>query len=477
VLWLALHCLELPLEVHTGVPATAPAVVAAAGGGREVVVRANAAARSAGVEPGMALSAARVRAPALWALARDAASERARLEALAGACLAWSDSVALEPPTDVLVEIGASLELFGGVAAIQEQVAQRLAASAHTAYQGVAPTPAAARLLARTGGGVVTQARALERALAPLPWRALEPEARTAEQLASWGISTLGACFALPRAGLARRLGPAFVDQLDRLRGRRGEPLARFEPPARFHGTRRLPAETSELDLPLQALEGLMAELEAWLRGRDAGIQRFEIDLYPARGPRSSVCVGLAAPARQAGHLLEVARERLERAELPGSVEAVGLRSHRAVAYRPAGGDLWHDTDTEPPERLLERLRARLGGRAVRGVTLHADHRPERAWSWHAPGAVPAHEPERPAPRPVWLLAEPAMLPVDGHGRPQCDGGLELLDGPERIETGWWDGDDVERDYFVAANPAGTTLWVYRERRVPRLWYVQGVFA
>ncbi len=477
MLWLALHCLELPLEVYTGVTAATPTVVAAAEGGREAVVRGNAAARADGIEAGMAVSAARVRAPALQVLVRAPESERASLRSLACAGFAWTDHVALEPPTDVLLEIGASLELFGGVGAIEQQVGERLHGLGYTAYRGVAPTPAAARLLARTGGGVVTHPDALERTLAPLSWAALEPEARTGERLASWGVATLGECFALPRAGLAQRLGPAFVDHLDRLRGLKGEPLARFEPPSRFHGTRTLPAETSELDLPLQALEGLTGELEAWLRGRDAGIQRFEIDFYPTRGPRHSLCVGLAAPARQAGHLYEVARERLERAELPGAVQAVGLRSHRALAYRPARGDLWHDTDTEPPERLLERLRARLGERAVHGVTLHADHRPERAWAWHAPGAVPAHEPEHPPPRPLWLFAEPAMLPVDGQGRPQCDGGLELVDGPERIETGWWDGDDVERDYFVACNPGGTTLWVYRERRVPRVWYVQGIFA
>ena len=477
MLWLALHCPDLPLEVFAGVSPEAPTAVAADDHGQAPLIACNAAARRAGLEPGTALGAARARLPALRVLARDAEAERVALQGLAGACLAWTDHVGLEPPVDVLLEIGASLHLFGGVDALAGDVAERVAALGYTVRQGIAPTPAAARLLARSGGGAIADPGQVERGLARLPWAALGPDAATAERLAGWGLETLGDCLALPRAGLAQRLGPAFVDHLDRLRGARAEPVPRFEPPARFHGKLALPTESAELALPLAALERLTAGLEAWLRARDAGIQRFAIDLYPPRGPRTSVYVGLATPGREAARLLAVARERLEGIELPAAIAAVGLRSQRPVDYCPQPADLWADPGREPPERLLERLRARLGHAAIQGLGLNADHRPERAWSWADPGAVPAHEPAQPPPRPLWLLPRPAMLTQDARGRPRCDGTLELLEGPERIETGWWDGDDVERDYFVARNPAGMTLWIYRERRVPRTWYVQGLFG
>jgi protein ImuB len=58
--------------------------------------------------------------------------------------------------------------------------------------------------------------------------------------------------------------------------------------------------------------------------------------------------------------------------------------------------------------------------------------------------------------------------------------GLRLLQGPERIESGWWDGRQVQRDYYVAALPDGTRLWVYRDRSdaaaTPR-WFVHGLFG
>ncbi len=55
--------------------------------------------------------------------------------------------------------------------------------------------------------------------------------------------------------------------------------------------------------------------------------------------------------------------------------------------------------------------------------------------------------------------------------------GLQLLEGPERIETGWWDGREVARDYYVARDGSGAEIWVYRERLSPHSWYLHGVFG
>jgi protein ImuB len=86
-------------------------------------------------------------------------------------------------------------------------------------------------------------------------------------------------------------------------------------------------------------------------------------------------------------------------------------------------------------------------------------------------GAAPA-----PGPRPAWLLAAPRALAAR-NGRPWLDGPLELLAGPERIESGWWDGRDVARDYFLARDGCGARFWVFRERRERGGWYLHGVFA
>jgi protein ImuB len=83
----------------------------------------------------------------------------------------------------------------------------------------------------------------------------------------------------------------------------------------------------------------------------------------------------------------------------------------------------------------------------------------------------------------VWLLDAPLAISLpdmqEGH---QNQSGLVLEHGPERIESGWWDGRGVARDYYVARQPRGAShphgakLWVFQERQSKR-WYLHGVFA
>lgn len=479
MLWLALHCPRLALEVFAGAAIDpAPTAVGEDAGGREVLVACNEAARAWGLCAGMGVAEARAQLPALHLLARAPARERELLARSAMWAGNFSDHVGLFPPDGLVLEVGGSLRLFGGLAAIETAVGEELAALGREARVGIAPTPAAARLLARRGGGRVSTPAELETALQAWPCAALDTGDGAAERLSGWGLRTIGEVLRLPRGELARRLGAGFVDRLDRLCGRRPDPVDRFKPPARFAATVPLPAESRELDLPLQALAGLVRELAGFLRARDAAVQRLRVQLHARSGPGAELDVGLAVPGRDAEHLLALVRERLERGPPAAPVTAVSLYAPRLLDHAPPPADLWQDAQRhEPPERLLERLRARLGEAAVRGLSLTADHRPERAWHWQAPGKVPAHEPARPPPRPLWLLPQPAALALDEWRHPRFEGPLELLDGPERIETGWWDGDDIERDYFVARNPRGMTLWVYRERRVPRTWFLHGLFG
>ncbi|HQR12758.1 MAG TPA: DNA polymerase Y family protein, partial [Casimicrobiaceae bacterium] len=78
-------------------------------------------------------------------------------------------------------------------------------------------------------------------------------------------------------------------------------------------------------------------------------------------------------------------------------------------------------------------------------------------------------------PRPLWLLAEPQPLAHLFEKTPWI-----LRDGPERIESGWWDGADVRRDYFIAESPEGELQWIYRDHRYgieDGEWFLHGVFA
>ena len=53
---------------------------------------------------------------------------------------------------------------------------------------------------------------------------------------------------------------------------------------------------------------------------------------------------------------------------------------------------------------------------------------------------------------------------------------LTLEGSRERIESGWWDGRDIARDYFIARNRRGECFWIYRELAT-QSWWLHGVFG
>jgi protein ImuB len=157
-------------------------------------------------------------------------------------------------------------------------------------------------------------------------------------------------------------------------------------------------------------------------------------------------------------------RETLGRTRLEARVHTIVLRAPLVLPLSASSADLFQKTREADGDLLLERLRIRLGKDAVYGIDTAADHRPERAWRPcpEQGGAATANR-----HRPLWLLPKPL----------HChDGRLKLTAGPERIESGWWDGGDVTRDYYVAEDRNGAQLWVYCDR-VSGEWYVHGVFA
>jgi protein ImuB len=78
-------------------------------------------------------------------------------------------------------------------------------------------------------------------------------------------------------------------------------------------------------------------------------------------------------------------------------------------------------------------------------------------------------------PRPGWLLNTPQAL-IERHGAPFYRTTLTLVAGPERVEAGWWDGQGVARDYYIAADARSHWYWLFRERATGD-WFLHGFFG
>jgi len=511
MLWACLFLSALPVDVFTRgrSPADAAKPFAVTTGGRTPrIIGANAAARDAGVHPSQLVSASLAFSPDLVLRERDPGAESAALEAVASWATQFTPAIALAPPSAMLAEIGGSLRLFGGLTALTARLAQGAHDLGYAAQWAFAPTSAAALLFAhaQTGraGSELCFPRAWLDALASLPLSLAEADPAAVATLKAAGIATFGQAFALPRAALARRVGEDFVGLLDRVRGLVPDLRPPFVPPPRYAGKLDLPAPVATADALVFAVNRLVFELAGWLTGRGLGVTEMSLALAHERyagiatGVSATIAsFALAAPAASPAHLIAVLRERLARVVLPAPVEAITLTT---VATAPLAGrslGLLPGDEAAATVPLLDRLRARLGEAAVTLVTPHSEHRPERAWREtrieHEKGTAygfaergrgkrkplgpvasgPISNPT--AERPVWLLAEPEPLGHRLEAQPWV-----LRDGPERIESGWWDGADVRRDYFIAENPRGETVWIYRDHRYgidDGEWFLHGVFA
>ena len=498
MLWACLLLPSLPLDVFARSlsPADAARPFAVTTGGHYPrIVAANAAALDAVIAPKQLVSASLVLAPGIVLRDRDPGLERAALAGVATWATQFTPAVSLAPPDAVLAEIGGSLRLFGGLKRLTIELARGAHDLGYSTRLSLAPTPLAALLFARAECSVTAnRPPLLDSALAPLPLAHLDVAPDVLATLAAAGVTTFGQACALPRASLARRVGADFVVTLDRVRGLTPDPRPPFVPPPRYEGRLDLPAPVANVEALTFATNRLVRELAGWLTGRGLGILEMSLTLAHERyvgvkvpgEPATTVRFALAAPAREPSHLLAVLRERLARVTLPASVESIVLASDVTAALASHNLGLLPGDEATVTVPLVDRLRARLGEDAVTLVAPRAEHRPERASGEplrlptgargtmeHATKTLPV--PDSFPPRPIWLLSEPAPLGQVLEAQPWI-----LRDGPERIESGWWDGVDVRRDYFVAESPRGETVWIYRDHRYgidDGEWFMHGVFA
>lgn len=498
--WLGLFFERLSLDVaERGTPVCDVALALC---DRRCVLDANDIARARGIAPGMKRAAAQAIMPSLQLLERDSDAERRTLESVAVWMLQFTPSVSLQSdlvfqtrddalsPCGLLAEVAPSLRYFGGFRALFTRVHDGLRSLGYRVRIGAAPTASAAWLLARHRHAAFASEARLEQRIGELPARLLAHTRAQCELLDSIDVHHVHELLALPRAAIARRLGAALLDEIDRALGRRPEPRRWFEAPLQFDLRIELLAHVEHAEALAFAAQRLLDPMTGWLAARHGAIHAFVLHAEHDEHDDTEIEIRLADPTRDPERLLSLLREKLAATRLPEPAHALRLHCEDVVALPGASDELFPTPVTahESLHRLIERLQARLGPGQVQRLRLAADHRPEAAYRIETVDAptLAAHRTNESAPvpiaslpRPLWLLDRPIAL-AERNNRPWWHSPLRLLAGPERIEGGWWDGTLTQRDYFIAEDDAHTLYWIYRERLgtdARRTWFVQGRFG
>ena len=486
-LWLCVAFPDLPLEAVAAETLQASQSVAVVQqlDGRLRVVAANPAAIAAGVSVGLPVNAALALVPQLIVHARNAHAEAVLLESLVSCCRLITPVVSVASESTLLLEVQGSLALFGGL--------QPLLAVLRREFAGlrlaVASSPVAqASLWLIQAGAEAHLQDVLDSRLRALPVSCLgwpEPLQRKFSRI---GVTTLGDCLRLPRDGFAKRFGVAQLQELDRGFARAPDLRVNVRETEQFDSLLELPIETVDYSRIAVVLELQLNKLAAFLRQQQLVVQRFRISLLQrefmvgegSKNTQTDVEMGLLDAQPAIDGLAELIALRFERIQLTAPVHAVQLQtiacfalSAMPVSSALNAADIFAvDTAAAGVEhvsatglQLIERLRQRLGYQRVYSLALKADYRPERAWKKTEPLSVADSAGSYSiARRPLWLLQQPQALSAPA----------ALAGHPERIQSGWWDSADVQRDYFQWQPRSGQRCWVYRDKAG---WYLHGLFG
>lgn len=474
-------------------------------GGARVVAGCRLAARQ-GVAAGMPLAEAQGllgatrprRRPPVF-LPHDPAEDGEALHKLAVWCQKFSPVVGVEPPDALLLEISGCGHLFGG----EERLARQFSSELHrwrlVVRVAIADTPGAAWGLARYAPGepvILVPPGGVAAALAPLPAAALRLPVSVLELLSELGLDRIGALRSLPREGLTARFGPELVRRLDQALGDVEEPIERVRPTEPLEASHELEQPAGDREWLQEIVRGLLAQVFDRLTDTPLGVQRLELHLRDAAGREWNDVVERLRPSRSTAGWMELIRMRLEQSPWEGEAVHVRLRVLAAAPLELQAPSLLAAGEAVTGGRdlaqLVDRLSCRLGAERVVRPVLRADPQPEYAVEWRSclnqspSGLAPSLDAPGAGllPRPLRLEREPAAVQVTSivpegppvkfiwNGRSRS---VVRWWGPERIETGWWRGRPVRRDYYRVEADCGGWYWLFR--RLDRGdWFLHGQF-
>lgn len=425
-----------------------------------------------------------------WPEAAQAKGAPSELRHLAMAMLRYSPRVACFRNDSVVLEVAASLSLFGGVRQLCRQIRQTAGQLASHIQLGMAPSATGAWLLAgamHTAQRRVLRISSLARRLDGLPVYSLPELLLHRPWLENIGCYRLGELRKLPRQGLQQRSSPALLHALDAAYGHTQETLPWFVAPARFRQTQQLDFHLHQASSLLAATQPLLLALCGWLQSRQEALHDLVLLIHHEKGRQACSPTRVALRFSDATWRLEdfnrILKERLQHCNMQRAAIGLELIADPSHGRAPANDTLFPDPGrhTQDERRLLDLLAARLGSTGIRRPRPLAHHLPEQANTWAAAPTPPSYD-TLPVSvgvraRPFWLLAQAQPLRTHQH-RPVYQGRpLRLVQGPERIETGWYAGAHQRRDYFVAQDPDGARYWIYRERETGENWFLHGLFA
>ena len=407
--------------------------------------------------------------------------------------------------------------LFGREDRLAAEVVADMARLGYTARVAIADTIgaawAASQFKVQGSRFKVINASTLNLELGTLNLESLRLSPETLDLFTQLGLKQIADLVALPRASLRARFGELVLLRLDQLTGAAQETIVAHRPPPKFAAEWVLEYPAQRRDIIDQIVCQLVSRVANALAERREGVVQLHCRLDCAPGQPVRMEVGLFRPSADARHLWDLLQMQLDQLRLPGPVGRIRLEAVTTAPLENRQAELFAGGKDEADRQLallIDRLASRLGSEAVLHPQLTSDPLPERASQRsevrgqrlgrmrnaecgmrnrkRSRGLEFSHSalrtPHSALERPLFLRQPLALeaVSVVPDGPPinfRYQGRLHHVAhhwGPERIETGWFRGASVRRDYYRIETDEGLRFWLFRQLGDGR-WHLHGEFS
>ncbi|WP_246252499.1 Y-family DNA polymerase [Parasulfitobacter algicola] len=445
----------------------------------------NIAAEELGLSRGMGLSDARALCPDLKTIPANIQSDQAFLQVLARWAKRYCPWVGVDGPDGLVLDITGSAHLFGGEAALLDDLRLRVTRARLQVCLGLASTRGAAWALARHGEGIAPAGQ-LQETIAPLPVAALRIQDQTAQSLQRLGIRTIADLIALPRATVTRRFGRDLLLRLDQALGTQPETVSPLAEPPQYTVRLTLPDPIGLTSDVMAGVERLTGSLCNKLKAQEHGARVVQLTCRRVDQAHQQVDLRLARAMRDPARIVALFEPGVDKIDAGFGIDQMRLE---AVQVEPLPvAQITHIAQTNPDaiQDLITRLGNRIGLENITRLLPADSHIPERSFIVAAAAySDPASSWPVLRDRPLQLFP-PEAIAGSGRAPPQQFRWRRMsfvtarATGPERLAPEWWFQDAAWRsglrDYWKIQTLEGRRLWLFHTPQSPG-WFVQGEFA
>ncbi|WP_144393786.1 Y-family DNA polymerase [Pleionea sediminis] len=464
---------------------------------KQRIICCNQVAYQKGIREGQTVSTGYALLDELFVIERNLLQEQQRLNQFAMQAYSFSPVLSVWDPDCLVLEVGRSLSLFGGLANLLQHIEGNFQQQDISYCLGIGPTPKAAEVFSYSPlpysyelwdsyDGSLNQELFRER-IYQLPIHQLTIESKALEKISTIGLKKVSELFLLPESSLEKRLGRDVVHYLQQLMGKRPDVQTNFKPKIFFDQCLEFIDVIHHQKALLFPMKRLLDELIRFLRLYQKSGQSLKWTLKDIYQKETYFNVYLAQDELNLSRYTELTRLSLESIKLTGPIESIRLTVDDLIDSQVVETSLFAQTEAFKTDRhFAHKIIARLGKENCYWLKGRDEVIPELAQNKVEEASSVTYQVNRKRTvknkfkpfdytlRPNWLLSVPQPIGCD-EDKLYWRGHLTLVSQPERIVHYWWKK-PVVRDYFIAQHERGNHYWVFFDG-LKQYWFLHGIFS